>query len=45
MLSVYSTFLDNEENPVGEVTRLFYEHFHDKLAPSNVYGNRVRDPK
>jgi beta-lactamase class A len=43
VLSVYSTFLDNEENPVGEVARLFYEHFRDKLAPSNVYGNRVRD--
>lgn len=45
VLSVYSTFLGNDENPVPEVTRLVYEHFHDKLATSNVYGNRVRDFK
>ena len=42
VLSVYSTFLDKDENPVGEVAKLFYEHFHDKLGKSNAYGNRVR---
>jgi beta-lactamase class A len=42
VLSVYSTFLDKEENPVPEVAKLFFLHFSGKLGGSNAYGNRVR---
>jgi beta-lactamase class A len=40
-LSVASTFLDDGKNPVGEVTRIVYEHF-EKLAKSNKYGNKLQ---
>ena len=40
-LSVASSFLDDGRNPVGEVTRIIYEHF-EKLAKSNRYGNRLQ---
>ncbi|MEO8127882.1 MAG: serine hydrolase [Bryobacteraceae bacterium] len=40
-LSVASTFLDDGRNPVGEVTRIIYEHF-EKLAHSNKYGNKLQ---
>jgi len=40
-LSVASTFLDEGRNPVGEVTRILYEHF-EKLAKSNKYGNKLQ---
>lgn len=38
VLSVASSFLDEPENPVREIARLFYEHF-SKLARSNKFGN------
>lgn len=40
-LSVAATFLDEGRNPVGEVTRIVYEHF-EKLAKSNKYGNKLQ---
>ncbi len=40
-LSVASTFLDEGRNPVGEVTRIVYEHF-EKLARSNKFGNKLQ---
>ncbi len=40
-LSVASTFLDEGRNPVGEVTRIVFEHFQ-KLALSNKYGNKLQ---
>lgn len=40
-LSVASTFLDDGHNPVGEVTRIIYEHFA-KLANSNKFGNKLQ---
>jgi beta-lactamase class A len=42
VLSVYSTFLDTDENPVGDVAKLFHEYFNNKLGKSNAYGNQVR---
>jgi beta-lactamase class A len=42
VLSVYSTFLDKDENPLPEVSKLVFEYFHEKLGKSNAYGNRVR---
>jgi beta-lactamase class A len=41
VLSVMSTFLDEPNNPVPAVARLFYEHFQ-KLANSNRYGNKLQ---
>jgi beta-lactamase class A len=40
-LSVNSTFLGPTANPVGQVTRIIYEHF-EKLAKSNSYGNKLQ---
>ena len=42
VLSIYSTFLDKDENPVGEVAKLLFEHYNEKLGRSNAYGNQVR---
>ena len=41
IVSVYSTFLDDEVNPVPAVAKLVFEYFR-KLAESNLYGNRVK---
>ena len=41
ILSVYSTFLNDGENPVPDVAKAAFEYF-TKLAASNRYGNRVR---
>ena len=41
ILSVYSSYLDDGENPVPDVARAAFEYF-SKLAVSNQYGNRVR---
>ncbi len=41
VLSVNSTFLDANTDPVGAVTRIVYEHF-EKLAKSNKYGNKLQ---
>ena len=40
-LSVMSTFVGTDRNPVPAVTKIVYEHF-DRLARSNSYGNRLR---
>jgi beta-lactamase class A len=40
-LSVTSTFLDEQKNPVSDVAWIVFSYF-DKLAHSNSYGNRVR---
>jgi len=42
VLSVYSAFLDRDENPVGDIAKLFHEYFNNKLGKSNAYGNQVR---
>jgi beta-lactamase class A len=42
VLSIYSTFLDSDANPLPEVAKLLFAHFHDKLGKSNAYGNQVR---
>jgi len=39
-LSVMSSFLDADENPVPAVTRLVFEHFQ-KIEASNDYGNQL----
>ncbi len=39
-LSVMSSFLDSNENPVPFVARLVFEHFQ-KLEVSNEFGNRL----
>ncbi len=41
VVSVYSTFLDAEANPVGGVARMVFDYF-EKLSASNQYGNRVK---
>jgi beta-lactamase class A len=41
VLSVFSTFLDQDVNPVPEVTRIAFRYFQ-KLANSNEYGHRVK---
>jgi beta-lactamase class A len=41
ILSVYSSFLDDGENPVPAVANAAFEYFR-KLASSNQFGNRVR---
>ena len=38
VLSVMSSFVVGEENPVEEVTRLVYAYF-ERLASGNRYGN------
>ena len=40
-LSIASTFLDEGRNPVGDVTRILFEHF-EKIARSNKYGNKLQ---
>lgn len=40
VLSVMSTFLSGEKNPVTDVTALVYAHF-ERLARSNRYGHRL----
>jgi beta-lactamase class A len=39
VLSVYGSYLKGEENPVGTVSKLIYDHF-DLLGSANAYGNR-----
>ena len=41
IVSVYSSFLDDGENPVPAVAKAAFEYFR-KLASSNQFGNRVR---
>jgi len=41
ILSVFSTFLDQNVNPVEDVTRIAFDYFR-KLAESNPYGNKVK---
>lgn len=41
ILSVYSSFLDENTNPVPEVAHLVFEYFR-KLAESNQYGNKIK---
>lgn len=41
VVAVYSTFLDDDEDPVPAVARAAFAYF-SKLAGSNRYGNRVR---
>jgi beta-lactamase class A len=38
-VAIFSSFLPDGENPVGEAARLIYNHF-DRLASANAYGNR-----
>lgn len=40
VLSVFSTFLNDDANPLPEVTGIVFEYFR-KLAQSNEYGHRV----
>ena len=40
VVSVFSTFLDENENPVGDVTRLVFDYFR-KLGDSNDYGHKI----
>jgi beta-lactamase class A len=40
-LSVTSTYLGGDDNPVGEVTGMVYSHF-ERLARANRYGHRLR---
>ena len=42
VLSIYSAFLDKDENPLPEVAKLLFEHYNEKLGKSNAYGNQVR---
>ncbi len=41
VVSIMSSFLEETENPVGEITRLVYGQF-EKLSRSNEYGNAWR---
>jgi beta-lactamase class A len=41
ILSVYSSFLDEDENPVPAVAKAAFAYFR-KLASSNQFGNQVR---
>ncbi len=41
ILAVYSSFLNDNENPVPDVTRAVLDYFR-KVGASNLYGNRVR---
>ena len=41
VLSIYSTFLDASENPIGDAATILFEHYQ-KLDKSNAYGNQVR---
>lgn len=41
IVSIYSSFLDDDENPVPAISTAAFEYFR-KLAASNQYGNRVR---
>lgn len=41
IVSIYSSFLAEGENPVGEIAALFFRHY-ERLSRSNAYGNRVR---
>ncbi len=41
IISIYSTFLDDGENPVPSVAKAAFEYFR-KLAASNQFGNRIR---
>ena len=38
-VGIFGTYLKGEENPVGAVAKLIYEHF-DTVGSSNAYGNR-----
>jgi beta-lactamase class A len=40
-LSVASTFLDERTNPVGEITRILFDHF-EKISKSNKFGNKLQ---
>ena len=41
VLSVMSTFVDSQTNPIPAITRMVYEHF-EKLAASNRYGHKLQ---
>jgi beta-lactamase class A len=41
VLSVFSTFLDQDANPVPQVAKIAFEYFQ-QLARSNEYGHEVR---
>jgi hypothetical protein len=41
IVSIYSTFLDDGENPVPAAATAAFEYFRN-LAGSNQFGNRVR---
>ena len=41
VLSVFSTFLNQDVNPVPEVAKIAFEYFQ-KLAESNEYGHKVK---
>jgi beta-lactamase class A len=39
--STFSTFLDENANPIGEITRIVFDYF-SKLAASNEYGHKIK---
>jgi beta-lactamase class A len=38
-VGIFTSFLPDGENPLGEAARVIYEHF-ERTASANVYGNR-----
>ena len=40
-ISVFSTFLDEAANPVGDATKIVFDYFR-KLAAANEYGRKIR---
>jgi beta-lactamase class A len=41
VLSVMSTYLDAETNPIPTVTKMVYDHF-EKMITSNIYGHKLQ---
>ncbi len=41
VVSIFSTYLDADSNPVGEAARIIYQYFQ-KLDNANMYGRKVR---
>ncbi|HYI93158.1 MAG TPA: serine hydrolase [Bryobacteraceae bacterium] len=41
VLSVMSTFVDSQTNPIPAITKMVFEHF-EKLAASNRYGHKLQ---
>ncbi len=41
VLSVMSTFIDSQTNPIPAITKMVFEHF-EKLAASNRYGHKLQ---